>query len=311
MMEVAIPRIFIDGSEGTAGLQIYDRLRARSGIELLTIDESKRKDASERKRLMGAADLVIFCLPDDVARESVALAESSKTRILDASTAHRVADGWAYGLPELSHAQRASICSAARVANPGCHATGVIMLLFPLISTGLIPPDHPLSITSVTGYTGGGKKMIAQYETADRETSWELDSPRSYSLGAPHKHMPEIVRYAGLAYAPPFIPIVADYPMGLQVIVALRHPGKRRAAYETLAAHYAGRVNIDVFEGGDAFTASNVNADTDKITLRVQGYDDIIILTAQFGNLGKGAAGAAVQNINLMLGFDEYEGLAL
>ena len=303
------PKIFIDGSEGTTGLQINERLGARNDVVILTIEESRRKDSGERKRLINAADLVFLCLPDDAAREAVSLVENDSTRILDASTAHRVADGWVYGLPELSAEQHERIRTGKRVSNPGCHSTGVILLLAPLTEAGLIPKEYPLAITSVTGYTGGGKKMIAEYETLDREENWEYNAPRLYSTGASHKHIPEIVKYSGLAGPPVFTPIVCDYPQGLQIIIPLHLPGKRREAFEIIAKRYEGYANIDVFDSAPGFSASNVNADTDKVTLRVLGFDDNIILTAQLNNLGKGAAGAAVQNMNIMLGFDEYNGL--
>jgi len=305
------PKIFIDGREGTTGLQLYDRLRGRRDIELLPISDEKRKDVSGRKKLINSADLVFLCLPDDAAREAVSLIENDRIRVLDASTAHRVADGWVYGLPELSEKQRDSIRGGKRVANPGCHATGAIMLLAPLVEEKLIPQDYPLVITSITGYTGGGKKMIAEYETSDRKERWDLDAPRLYSTGAFHKHIPEITRYSRLKRAPAFTPVVSDYPQGLQVIIPLHLPDKRQEAYNILSARYSGMANIDVKNDSPPYAASNVNADTDKTTLRVLGYDDVMILTAQLNNLGKGASGAAVQNMNLMLGFPEYDGLIL
>jgi len=305
------PIVFIDGGEGTTGLQIYDRLGKRVDIELITIDDTKRKDAKERKKLINSAGLVFLCLPDDVAKESVSLIENNNTRVIDASTAHRTDPDWVYGLPELSARQREDIKNGKRVANPGCHATGAILLLAPLTKAGFIPPDYPLVITSVTGYTGGGKKMIAEYETADRGEHWELDAPRLYSTGAWHKHIPEIMRYSGLGREPAFTPIVADYPQGMQVIIPVRIAADRHVVFDVLSSHYTECAGMEVLNESPAFAASNVNADKDKTTLRVLGHGDIIILTAQFNNLGKGAAGAAVQNMNIMLGFDEYEGLEI
>ena len=305
------PKIFIDGRDGTTGLQIYDRLNGRDDIQLLLIDESNPEDAGERKKLINKADLVFLCLPDDIARESVSFIENDNTRVIDASTAHRVEKGWEYGLPELSEKQRRRIQTAKRVSNPGCHSTGAILLLRPLVEAGIIAPDCPLAITSVTGYTGGGMKMINDYEGAGRKEYSELNSPRLYSTGASHKHIPEIMQYTGISVAPAFMPIVADYPQGMQVIIPLHLPGKRQEIIEVVTETYADCQNIDVFAESPVFAASDLNADTDKVTLRILGFDDKIILTAQFDNLGKGASGAAVQNMNIMLGFNEYERLRL
>ena len=305
------PIVFIDGQEGTTGLQIYERLDKRADIELILIDENKRKDTTERKKLINEADLVFLCLPDDAARESVTLINNNKTRVIDASVAHRTASEWTYGFPELSKKQRESIVNAKRTTNPGCHSTGAIALLAPLTEAGLVPGDYPIAITSLTGYTGGGKSKIAEYETSDREERNDLNSPRAYSLGAEHKHIPEITLYAGLAFKPAFIPIIADYPQGMQVIIPLHLPGKRREAYDILASHYADCENVDILDEAPPFSASNINAGTDRLTLMVSGSGDNVILTALFDNLGKGACGAAIQNMNIMLGFDEYKGLVI
>ncbi|MCL2079989.1 MAG: N-acetyl-gamma-glutamyl-phosphate reductase [Oscillospiraceae bacterium] len=302
------PKIFIDGSEGTTGLHIHKRLAGREDIDLLHIEQSRRKDTVEREKLIGAADLVFICLPDDAARQSVSLAKSGGTRIIDASTAHRVADGWIYGLAEISDRQRESIKTAKRVSNPGCHSTGVILLLAPLVSAGIVDPQCQISITSLTGYTGGGKKMIAQYETPAESG---LNTPRLYSTAARHKHIPEIMKYTKLTKEPAFLPIVADFPQGMQIIIPIDLPGKRQEVLDTLANHYKERENIEVSDCGEPFAPSDINAGTDKTALKVLGFGDTIILTAQFDNLGKGAAGAAVQNMNLMLGFDEHKGLIL
>jgi len=307
------PKVFIDGSEGTTGLQIYDRLASRGDIDLLQIEHLKRKDISERKKYINAADLVFLCLPDDAARQSVQLIENDSTRVIDASTAHRVTDGWVYGLGELSQKQKADIKKTNRVSNPGCHSTGAILLLYPLIEKKLIPTDYPVAITSVTGYTGGGKNMINLYETPGSMMSSELNAPRLYATSASHKHIPEIVKYTGLKLKPVLTPIVSDYPQGLQIIIPLSLPnfktGMRQKMFEVLQEHYNRSSNITVLDESPAFAASNVNAQSDKVTLKVLGFDDKVILTAQFDNLGKGASGAAVQNMNLMLGFDEYRGL--
>jgi len=305
------PIVFIDGQEGTTGLQIYERLDKRDDIELILINENKRKDTTERKKLINEANLVFLCLPDDAARESVTLIDNNETRVIDASVAHRTAPDWVYGFPEMSKKQRESIVNAKRTTNPGCHSTGAIALLAPLTEAGFLPRDYPIAITSLTGYTGGGKSKIAEYETSDREERNDLNSPRAYSLGAEHKHIPEITLYSGLAFKPSFIPVIADYPQGMQVIIPLHMPGKRREVYDILASHYAGCENIDVFDEAPAFSASNVNADTDRLTLVVSGSGDNVVLTSLFDNLGKGACGAAIQNMNLMLGFGEYEGLVL
>jgi N-acetyl-gamma-glutamyl-phosphate reductase len=299
-------KIFIDGASGTTGLQLEERLKAYPEIEIIHIDEGVRKDANAKREALKDAELAVLCLPDDAAREFIAAFGNSELRILDTSTAHRVANGWAYGFPELNAAQSDLIKNARLVANPGCHATGAIALLAPLIKEDVIQEDYPIVITSVTGYTGGGKKMIEEYETSDRKERWDLNAPRAYALGGNHKHLPEIIKYAGLKKTPSFVPIVADYPQGIQVIIPLELSGRRRKIYDILHIHYAGCKNFDVLDSFDQFEASNVNADTDRMTLRVAGNEDITLLTAQFNNLGKGAAGAAIQNMCLMLGI-KYE----
>jgi len=303
------PKIFIDGRDGTTGLQIYDRLNGRDDIELLLIDESNPEDPVLRKELINQADLIFLCLPDDIAEQSVSFIENDNTRVIDASTAHRVADGWVYGLPELSDKQHEKIRTAKRVSNPGCHSTGAILLLKPLMEAGVIPQDYPIAITSVTGYTGGGMKMINDYEEPNRAENSELNAPRLYGMGASHKHIPEIMQYTGIKTAPSFMPLVADYPQGMQVIIPLHLPGKRQTVTDILSKTYARCLNINVLDDKPIFAESNLNADTDKVAIRIRGFEDKIILTAQFDNLGKGASGAAVQNMNIMLGFNEYERL--
>ncbi len=308
------PKIYIDGKEGTTGLQIYDRLAARDDLELLLIDEEKRKDAGARKRLMDAADLVFLCLPDDAAREAAAMIDAQRTKVIDASTAHRTAEGWVYGFAELT-GQRAKIRAAKRLANPGCHATGFLACAAPLTALGVLPADYPVTCYSLTGYSGGGKKMIAQYEG---EKTGDLFSPRTYGLDLNHKHLPEMRRYAGLDRAPVFCPVVDDYYKGMETVLMLHNPlltGQPSAEdlWELLAGYYEGEklVKVAPFGSNPAQLAANAFAGRDDLELTVCGGGERTIITARFDNLGKGASGAAVQNMNLMLGFDETAGLAL
>ena len=299
------PKVYIDGKEGTTGLQIYDRLAAREDIELLLIDEEKRKDRLERKKFLNAADLVFLCLPDAAAVEAVSLIDNGHTRVIDCSTAHRTAEGWAYGFPELSERHRETIRISKRVANPGCHATGFISIVYPLVQMGLIPRDAALSCFSLTGYSGGGKKMIAQYEG---ERDPELDSPRIYGLSQGHKHLPEMQKICGLTIPPVFSPIVADYYKGMAATVPLFLD--RDALARALTEHYQGRGMVRVSaEWEGAMLAANTLAGSDSLRLIVQGNRQRSTVTALFDNLGKGASGAAVQNMNLMLGFEETAGL--
>lgn len=305
------PKVYIDGKEGTTGLQIYDRLAARKDIELLLIDEERRKDTEERRKLLNAADLVFLCLPDAAAVEAVSLIENDRTRVIDCSTAHRTAEGWTYGFPELSAERREAIRTAARVANPGCHATGFISIVYPLVQMGLIPRDAALSCFSLTGYSGGGKKMIAQYENAEREP--ELDSPRIYGLNQAHKHLPEMQKVCGLTTAPVFSPIVADYYKGMASTVPLFLD--RETLLLALTKYYQGSGNSRMVRVSAAWEGpmlgANILAGCDSLYLFVQGNHERSTVTALFDNLGKGASGAAVQNMNLMLGFEETAGLNL
>lgn len=310
------PKVYIDGKEGTTGLQIYDRLAARDDIELLLIGEEKRKDPAERKKLMDAADIVFLCLPDAAAVEAVGLIESPATRVIDASTAHRTAPGWDYGFPELSAAHRQNIKKSKRVANPGCHATGFISSVYPLAAMGLLPRDYPLACYSLTGYSGGGKKMIAQYEAPDKGQG--LYSPRIYGLNLNHKHLPEMQRVCGLARSPVFCPIVDDYYKGMATTVSLHNDllasGKSaEKVWETLADYYKDQTLVKVAPFGwqDSMIAANTMAGKDSLVLIVNGSETHTTVTALFDNLGKGASGAAVQNMNLMLGLDETTGLSL
>lgn len=300
------PIIYIDGREGTTGLQIYDRLSQREDIELLLIDEEKRKDPAERGRLMNAADIVFLCLPDAAAVEAVELVTNPRTRIIDCSTAHRTNPAWVYGFPEL-RGQREKIVSARRVANPGCHATGFISVVRPLVETGVLPPDARLTCFSLTGYSGGGKKMIAQYEGEKGEA---LYSPRIYGLNQAHKHLPEMRALCGLETAPVFSPIVDDYYKGMAATVPLF--ASRETVQKALEDYYAGSPVVQVAsQRQDAMVAANALAGRDCLRLVVEGNQDRATVTALFDNLGKGASGAAVQNMNLMLGFAETTGLVL
>ena len=309
------PKVYIDGQEGTTGLQIYDRLAQRDDIELLRIDSDKRKDNAERKRLMDASDIVFLCLPDAAAREAVALIESPTTRVIDASTAHRTNPDWAYGFPELSEEHRAAVRNGKRVANPGCHATGFISIVCPLVRMGILPQDAPVSAFSLTGYSGGGKKMIAQYE--GEEKSAEMASPCPYGMGQSHKHLPEMQAVCGLTHKPVFTPIVDDYYKGMATTVPfhmaqLRGVSSLEEVRQRLADYYAGSTMVRVAEGTDtAKVYANALAGKDTLQLIVAGNDQQFTVTALFDNLGKGASGAAVQNMNIMLGLDETTGLSL
>ena len=310
------PKIYIDGKDGTTGLQIYDRLAARSDIDLLLIDEDKRKDPAERKKLMAAADIVFLCLPDAAAVEAVALAEGTNARIIDASTAHRTAPGWVYGFPELKKGQREAIAKAKYVANPGCHATGFIAIAAPLVQAGVLPADADLCCFSLTGYSGGGKKMIAQYEAAEKGEA--LYSPGLYGLGQNHKHLPEMQKICGLTKPPVFTPIVDDYYKGMATTVPLHMDqltgvSTLHEVWQVLADHYAGEKLVRMAPEGAGDLGGklygNAKAGDNGLTLVAAGNDETFTITALFDNLGKGASGAAVQNMNIMLGLEETTGL--
>ena len=309
------PKVYIDGKDGTTGLQIYDRLSVRSDIDLLLIDEEKRKDPTERKKLMDAADIVFLCLPDAAAVEAVGLIESPTTRVIDASTAHRTDHDWDYGFPELSAERRAAIQKSKRVANPGCHATGFISVVYPLVAMGLLPKDACLSAFSLTGYSGGGKKMIAQYEAPDKDAA--LFAPCPYGMGQSHKHLPEMQKICGLDSKPVFTPIVDDYYKGMATTVPfhmsqMQGVSTLEEVRRKLADYYAGQALIHVADTTDtAKLYANAQAGKDTLVLYVAGNDGQFTITALFDNLGKGASGAAVQNMNLMLGFAETTGLNL
>lgn len=316
--------VFVDGQEGTTGLQIDEYLRRRTDVSVLRIDPALRKDPAERARLLNEADVAFLCLPDAAARESVALVDNPRTCIIDTSTAHRVDPGWVYGLPELDPAQRERIAQSKRIANPGCHASAFILAVRPLVDAGLLPADYPLSATSLTGYSGGGKKMIEQYRQAlasvgDAVSASEpLLSPRPYALPMQHKHLPEMQRYAGLPQAPIFSPIVGPYFKGLAVSIPLDvarlAPGaSRQAVHAALAARYEGEAFVSVaaldveIEGG--FFDVQASNGSNRVDIFVFGNDRQVQVVARLDNLGKGASGAAIQSMNIHLGLDESLGL--
>lgn len=312
-------KVFIDGKEGTTGLRIYDRLASRQDITLLTLPESERKDPEARRSRLHEADVAILCLPDAAARESVALLEGSHARVLDTSTAHRTEPGWAYGFPELSFEQRNAIASGEKTAVPGCHASGFIALISPLVRAGILPHDAMLSCFSLTGYSGGGRKMISQYQAVPAEAG--LDSPRQYGLQQAHKHLKEMQLIPGLTCAPIFAPIVADYYCGMEVTVPL-FPAQTRCSHPMeeiracLADHYFGSPVVKVLSSAqvdamNGFLPADALAGRDDMELMVLGSDDRVQLCARFDNLGKGSSGAALQCLNLMLGTEETAGLTL
>ncbi len=312
-------KVFIDGSEGTTGLRIFERFQDRDDIEILRIDPALRKDPAERSRLINASDITFLCLPDAAAKEAVSLIENEKVRIIDSSTAHRTAEGWAYGFPELSKAHRKQIEGSMRVAVPGCHATGCISLIYPLTAGGILPKDYPLSAFSLTGYSGGGKKMIAEYEAEDRP--FELEAPREYGLSQKHKHLPEIKAVTGIAREPLFSPIVADYYSGMVVTVPLYADMlKGRPTPQALRKYYAEyyegealiRVNpLENDVSASGFLSGNGRSGWDGLEIFVTGNEERILVSSRFDNLGKGASGAAVQCLNIMTGRDETTGLVL
>jgi len=323
-------KVFIDGAEGTTGLKIHEYFQTRDDIEVLQIDQALRKDPSERLARMKQADVSFLCLPDAAAAE-IAAAAPAGCRIIDTSTVHRICKDWTYGFPELkitadgAQKQRDLIRESNRVANPGCHATGVIALLRPLMQNGFLQPDHFITAVSLTGYSGGGKKMIAVYEDPKRtaagggsvKTEGATDprkSPGQYGLTQTHKHIPEIMQMTGLTTKPSFIPIVADFYSGMEVTVSLPGEGTegtRRLLQELYQTYYAEEPMVKVTEddASDGFIYANRLAGTNRLEISVRGDADNILLTATFDNLGKGASGAAVQNMNIMLGIEEMKGL--
>ncbi len=311
-------KVFIDGQEGTTGLQIHERLALRTDITLLTIDPALRKDLEARRALINQADLVFLCLPDDAAKQSVSLVNegNTTTRIIDCSTAHRTNPDWIYGFADLSAEHKANIGAAIRVANPGCHATGFIAIAYPLATCGLLPTDAQLTCFSLTGYSGGGKKKIAIYEGAEKTVAQAAAG--LYGLGQTHKHRPEMLAVTGLTVPPVFCPIIDDFAQGMSTTLPLHNSmlhgnPTTQAIHQALTAHYKDSLTVTVApfgsQAGELY--ANEQAGKDSLVIYVCGNDAQTTITAQFDNLGKGASGAAVQNMNLMLGLQETTGLNL
>lgn len=305
-------KVFIDGKAGTTGLRIYERLSERTDIELMLLPEEKRKDIEARREMLNTCDIAFLCLPDAAAIEAVGLIENEKVRVLDTSTAHRTDPGWAYGFPELSEAHREKIKNSNRIAVPGCHASGFISLVYPLIEAGAISKDTLLTCHSLTGYSGGGKKMIAEYE--DTEPDIALASPRQYGLTQNHKHLKEMKAITGINSFPAFCPIVADYYSGMLVTVPLFKEQLTGVTLQDIKEIYAKKYTSDMVSfndeiGEDGFICSNKLSFNDSMEIFVEGNEDRILLMSRYDNLGKGASGAAIQNMNILLGTDEKTGL--
>ncbi len=310
-------RVFIDGAVGTTGLEIRERLEGRPELEQIVLDEKSRKNAKKREEALNSADFVILCLPDDAAREAVAMIRADKVRVIDASTAHRVADGWTYGFAELEPGQMAAIAESTRVSNPGCYPTGFLALVRPLVRAGLVPHDYPLSVNAISGYSGGGKSMIAEFEDEKAENFTDT-AFRTYGLGLAHKHVPEMQKHARIAHPPIFLPAVARTYRGMIVEVPLPlHAFTRRPSIEavenTLREAYKDYPLVRVLPADVATVTIEEDAGTDRLSLRVFGNIETgqARLVATLDNLGKGAAGAAVQNLNIMAGLDPVAGLVL
>lgn len=307
-------KIYIDGQEGTTGLKILERFKGRNDIELLRIDEDKRKDNDERRRMINSSDFTFLCLPDAAAREAAAMADD-KVRVIDASTAHRTNPDWAYGFPELGTDFREKIAKSNRVAVPGCYASGFASMVYPLVKLGIMPADYPVSAHAVSGYSGAGKKAIAVYESSDRPT--DFDSPRQYALTQQHKHLPEMQKICGLEYAPSFNPLICDYFSGMVVSLPLhtRLLTKKYGADDirkALSEYYADSFFVKVMPEGepeDGFIGANNLSGTNYMEIFVNGSEDRLIICSRLDNLGKGASGAAVQCLNIMMGIDEKTGL--
>lgn len=308
-------KVFIDGKEGTTGLKIFQRFANRDDVEIITIEEEKRKDPSEKAKIINSSDFTFLCLPDEAAVESVKLCTNPDTRIIDASTAHRVNPDWAYGFPELDSSFRRKIEKSKRVAVPGCYASGTVAILYPLVKSGIMPRDYPVVVHAVSGYSGAGKKTIALYESENRNP--ELDSPRLYALTQNHKHLPEMKLISGLEYQPIFNPYICDYFQGMTVTVGLhsRMLNKKvtaRDVWDMFREHYKGCRFVKVEEFmvfAEQFIAANTLAGTNNMQIFIYGNDERIMITTRFDNLGKGASGAAVQCMNIMMGIDEGKGL--
>ncbi len=311
-------KIFIDGQAGTTGLRIHERLEKRSDLELITLTDANRKDAAARKQAICESDITFLCLPDAAAKEAVALAGDAKVRIIDASTAHRTNSDWAYGFPELSEAHREKIRTSNRVAVPGCYASGFASLVYPMVQSGILPRNYPVQCFAVSGYSGGGKAMIGEIESEDRAP--ELYSPRFYGLANNHKHLPEMQKISGLLEKPMFTPIVDDFYNGMLVCVPIQaaiaeKPMSIAEIHEMFRAQYDGSnfVHVQPLGTTEEMTKTKLSCndlrDTNQMEIFVFGDDDQILLCSRLDNLGKGASGAAVQCMNIMLGLDETTGL--
>ena len=305
-------KVFIDGKAGTTGLRIFERLQKRDDVTIVSLSENSRKDPAARKEAINGADVVFLCLPDDAAREAVTLAENPHTVVIDASTAHRTQAGWAYGFPELSPRFRAAVQSGKRIANPGCYASGFLALVYPLVQGGILPPDYPLVCHAVSGYSGAGKKGIEQYESENRDRS--LQTPRLYALGLTHKHLPEMTQISGLTRTPVFNPYICDYECGMSVTVPLFADLLSRSVTkedltEFYREWYKGERFVGVGREESGFLCANALNGTNRLEIFVNGNEERILLVSRLDNLGKGASGAAIQNMNLALGLDERIGL--
>lgn len=312
-------KVFIDGSEGTTGLRIFERFEGRTDIEILKIPSELRKDPDEIRKYINASDITFLCLPDAAAREAVAMVENENTIIIDTSTAHRTEEGWAYGYPELSKEHREAIKNGKRIAVPGCYATGFITIIYPLVAGNILPKDYPVSAFAMSGYSGAGKKTIAVYEANERDV--ELDAPREYALTQQHKHLKEMQKITGLEKAPLFSPIICDYYSGMLLTTPfytemLNGKPSPQQVHEFLAKYYEGEKFVKVMPFGkeadyNGFLAANTCSGWDGIEIYVTGNEDRVLVSTRFDNLGKGASGAAVQCLNILLGCEENKGLVL
>ena len=310
---MAKKKVFIDGKAGTTGLRIYERLEAFDGIELITLSDEKRKDPAARKEALNSADIAFLCLPDDAARESVSLIENDNTVVIDTSTAHRTLDDWAYGFPELSSAHRQKLRTSKRIAVPGCHASGFISLVYPLVEAGALSGDEELSCFSLTGYSGGGKKMIADYE---KEPDELLGAPRQYALAQSHKHLKEMVKITGIKNAPAFCPVVGDFYSGMEVTVPifrsqLKNDFTLEKIKEIYKEKYTGPLVTYSDETEEGFISAGILSRKDSMIVSVYGNEERILLVARYDNLGKGASGAAVECLNIVLGNEDTKGLEI
>lgn len=312
-------KVFIDGSEGTTGLRIFERFEGRDDIEILKIPSELRKDPDEIKKYINASDITFLCLPDAAAREAVAMVENDNTIIIDTSTAHRTQEGWAYGYPELSREHREAIKNGKRIAVPGCYATGFITIAYPMVAKGMLPKDYPVAAFAMSGYSGAGKKTIEVYESCVREE--ELDAPREYALSQNHKHLKEMQAVTGLARTPLFSPLICDYYSGMVVTLQfytdmLNGKPMPEQVHELFDAYYKGEPFVKVMPFGkeaeyNGFLAGNTCSGWDGIEVYVTGNEDRLLVSTRFDNLGKGASGAAVQCLNIILGCEENKGLVL